>query len=743
LNEPAKLSCDLCGREVQVKYPFTKHTTDLKWVPWVCHYCIAEEYGVEIPASLVEKLPGAHYIRVAKCDKRPIDPDWPNNPMKPDDPRLVEHLRRGGNYGVCGGNGLVILDADSREVFEAVDKHLPKTFTVQSPGSLGRHYYYHCDLERPIRLYDKGKVNLGDVQGKGKMVVGPGCYSEDTRVLTRDGFKHFYELTYEDELATLNPETEKIEYHKPTKIFVFDYKGPMVHFRSRSIDLLVTPDHKVYVASHNRANFRLVEASKLVGKTVWFKRTASWDGENPQFLELPKPEATNARREKTYREALSLRRQGYKLREIAERVGVSANTLCDWFYHGDKPNPYGRCVTTLKLLEKVPTDKWVKFMGWWISEGSLNFGQNSNYVVQITQKDPQNRREIIDLVNEIGFTHRVDKSRMNISFNSRQVAEYLRKFWKPKRIPPELKRLSPKMLEILLTTLARGDGYLENGRLRRFYTSSSALVNDVVEIAVKCGYAVTVRFRKRIKTLPNGKTVESEGFVVNFSRPKKGNKASSKLVSYSGKVYCVEVPNHIIFVERNGRTCWSGNSWHPCGRQYRILWDVPIAEVKVEQLREALAEWIVPEEHVENLHVRAKREADLFNIGILDVLTVGLGKLRRSGEEYYGPHPIHGSTTGRNFWVNPRKNVFYCFRHNVGGGPLTWLAIEEGIIRCEEAGPGALKGEVFKRVLEALERRGFKVPSYLKKAGSVEWNGQDLIIDGAKFKVPTTLEVRL
>ena len=63
---------------------------------------MAENCGVEIPSSLIEKLPEAHYIRVAKCDKRPLDKNWPDHSMKPDDPRLQAHLRAGGNYGVVG-----------------------------------------------------------------------------------------------------------------------------------------------------------------------------------------------------------------------------------------------------------------------------------------------------------------------------------------------------------------------------------------------------------------------------------------------------------------------------------------------------------------------------------------------------------------------------------------------------------------------------------------------------------------
>ena len=35
-----------------------------------------------------------------------------------------------------------------------------------------------------------------------------------------------------------------------------------------------------------------------------------------------------------------------------------------------------------------------------------------------------------------------------------------------------------------------------------------------------------------------------------------------ELVPYEGKIYCLEVPNHIIYVRRNGKPVWCGNSRH-------------------------------------------------------------------------------------------------------------------------------------------------------------------------------------
>jgi hypothetical protein len=100
-----------------------------------------------------------------------------------------------------------------------------------------------------------------------------------------------------------------------------------------------------------------------------------------------------------------------------------------------------------------------------------------------------------------------------------------------------------------------------------------------------------------------------------------------------------------------------------------------------------------------------RREASgegFIEIDIRDV--VGLSGLKRRGDEYYGSHPVHGSTTKMNFWVNVKDNTWYCFRHSSGGGALDWLAVSEGIIDCSEA--GKLRGEKFKQALEIAKRRG-------------------------------------
>lgn len=132
---------------------------------------------VEIPPVLVRRLGGLgpRFLRVAKMEKRPFDRGWNRreNLMYADDPRLNRWLHGGGNYGVAGGWGLVMLDADTPGLKGLVEAELPATFRVETPGSGGWHCYYRCDLDRTVRLRRGGRY-IGEIQGHGKMVVGPG-----------------------------------------------------------------------------------------------------------------------------------------------------------------------------------------------------------------------------------------------------------------------------------------------------------------------------------------------------------------------------------------------------------------------------------------------------------------------------------------------------------------------------------------------------------------------------------------
>jgi len=158
---------------------------------------------IAIPERL--KNPFFRFIRLKAKDKIPLDMAWQShNNYKWDDDVIQKHIASGGNYGVLGGYGsLVIIDCDTPELIGIAESMLPRTFTVTS-GSKGKHYYYICaDLEKPLRLKDINGSNLGDIQGIGKQVVGAGC-------IHPNGSEYF--VSNECEIAEVRSENIKFAF---------------------------------------------------------------------------------------------------------------------------------------------------------------------------------------------------------------------------------------------------------------------------------------------------------------------------------------------------------------------------------------------------------------------------------------------------------------------------------------------------------------------------------------------------
>lgn len=70
-----------------------------------------------------------------------------------------------------------------------------------------------------------------------------------------------------------------------------------------------------------------------------------------------------------------------------------------------------------------------------------------------------------------------------------------------------------------------------------------------------------------------------------------------------------------------------------------------------------------------------------------------------------GEHPLHGSETGYNFKIYTDTQRWYCFRqgHESSGSIIDWVAIEEGMISCSQA--GNIPKEKFPKIIEVCAEK--------------------------------------
>lgn len=87
----------------------------------------------------------------------------------------------------------------------------------------------------------------------------PRCYSDDSEVLTTEGWKLFKDVSLFDSILSLNPDNRKTEAVPILSVFRWHSDDDMVHLISKDVDYLVTKDHEILI--EDGKNIRRVEAS--------------------------------------------------------------------------------------------------------------------------------------------------------------------------------------------------------------------------------------------------------------------------------------------------------------------------------------------------------------------------------------------------------------------------------------------------------------------------------------------------
>jgi len=347
------------------------------------------------------------------------------------------------------------------------------------------------------------------------------CFDEKTEILTEDGWKFFSELERGERVATINKSKMLFEWQKPHTYTDEPFKGIMLHFKSRTVDLLVTPNHRMLVRkypkrknhvekllmpqkSHRKIdwNWQVKRADELRGcKQTWqfLRGGQSWEGTKDSYYNIPC--------------------------RLSKNKGVK-----------------------VKHLGEVPIELLAELIGWYVTEGYIRKSQVS--ICQSKRVNPENHERIMSLFEALGFQPRAcGRDSKDITVGSMELAEWLVKQCgsgsRHKKIPKWLKEQSSETLSILFETLISGDGW--KGSTGFGYRSiSERLLDDVSEIAHKLGYATTKR--------------DDSIYISNVQITPTLNKKPESIY-YDGRIYCVGVPNSFILVRRNGRAVWTGNSY--------------------------------------------------------------------------------------------------------------------------------------------------------------------------------------
>lgn len=360
------------------------------------------------------------------------------------------------------------------------------------------------------------------------------CFAPGHQMMTLKGVKNVEDVEVGDLVPSLNTETGKTEWKPVTKVYEQEnYTGEMVKIENRYVDLLVTPNHRVYTERKSSTNpgYTWKEASDLF--------------DTKQRHALP---PTSSLDQGIYLEE-------FKLSDACDNLDIE--------YKLDEsrikdPRRQSRWIPNEYEITDV-----LELMGWYVSEGSVYVSKRKeyesttrgvNHKIQISNKTPNEREEIKNLLQRMNLNYY--ESVNGYSFSNKLWGEVLVSMFgkgsKNKGLPQWLFVQPSRRLKYFWKTLYIGDG---DKNRNRYTTKSKRLANDVKRLAFHMGW------RSHI-------TKDSGVYRVIILKNASGSTPNIKhndreLVDYSGPIYCVEVAdNHTVYAGRNGKMNWVGQSFY-------------------------------------------------------------------------------------------------------------------------------------------------------------------------------------
>lgn len=377
--------------------------------------------------------------------------------------------------------------------------------------------------------WDLVKVVQTTIPSAELIKVAYNCYSDDTDVMTSEGWKRFADLTGEEQILSLNPSTHGAEWVSHSPIPGQDGYSELIHFASSKEDILVTPGHRMFAALgypykdgkstfvnvHDfPGRFDLVPAEKLERSPhVTFARSVLWEGES-----------------------------------VPEVIVASY---------------------------RIPIDIFARFMGWYLAKGCVSQQSIQSFSVVISQSRrlwhghwEETRKAVADFcaIIESSFS----ESDSGFTFYHKHMGMYLAEFGHAgqKFVPRILKDAPPDVIRLFLDAYLAGDGCV-SGATTYYATTSDRLASDLGEMLVKVGSMPSYR-------VTSSPLSRKPCYLVYETRSKVSHQRSISRVPYSGKVYCTRLErNHVMLTRRNGKCAWQGNTYI----SMKIVWANTIMEI--------------------------------------------------------------------------------------------------------------------------------------------------------------------
>lgn len=349
------------------------------------------------------------------------------------------------------------------------------------------------------------------------------CYSMDTEIFTKRGWVTYDNLLDDDEIYTLNPDTLTGEWSHFHSRFKKPFSGKMISIDGTDVDLLVTPDHRMFCLQ--RVNSRDTERHKvIVDAKSMYDRYMSYSATSKTA---------------TY------------------RVVTSAKCLDNYLYD-DSIEPH-----ILERFGNNLSEFWY-LIGLYIGDGGYYVNNKKNInALKFSFKKERKISILNSCLDNLGIDYScydfrdLGDDKCTFRINDLELVEFISSYigFDKKRVPFSI--IKTEYLSNLFTGLRETDDHVYT---YKYQTANKDLVKDIEVLGVLLGYHFNVGTRTR-KSASSDKEVTE--YCINLSG-KNTFGISRQMISevdYNDYVWDLTTcnDNHIFLVRRNNKCCFSMN----------------------------------------------------------------------------------------------------------------------------------------------------------------------------------------
>ena len=356
-------------------------------------------------------------------------------------------------------------------------------------------------LDTAINISDNWFA-LGLSTDRPEQFQGFHCLSDDTEILTEEGWKNVFQLNIKDRVLSVPLGKTNAEWKDIDDIYIYPFEGQLNEYNGKVLNFAVTDEHRFptkYDSSCHNWSFK--KFSELKSKFT-IQRKIDWNGNNIKV-----------------------------------------------------PNEF----------KEFDIKRFCEFVGFWTGDGGTRQHSKGGFYEVLFYQTKKRGCDYLEnyLLKDLKYSKKQDYYSLCDKNKCRWLLENVGRYGKDRVVPKMFKEATTEIINYYLKGIWEAEGSLrKNGKKGQLFNTSKVLMDNVQEMLLKIGKPTTLGINVKAGYK---KLAKNTCYVLSFTENTTDHivlKKNVKKINYKGSVWCISTKYNTFIARRNGRCFVSGNSPH-------------------------------------------------------------------------------------------------------------------------------------------------------------------------------------